>query len=222
LHRHHLWECVRDAALWLSPCWRSELPLRQRRDAALVKSVGEVMAKPVVVDSSKVALRLKYLLRNPGLNVSVVHLIRDGRAVALTYMDQRQFGGGMTPIPSTDGRCIDVPMEEAARRWRRSNEEAECVLARLDPSRWSRVRYEDYAAEPRRVLEELFEFLGLDPAQATLNFRSDGVHVIGNVMRLDTSREITVDDRWRRVLTVDQLAAFDRAAGRLNRRYGYE
>jgi hypothetical protein len=42
----------------------------------------------VLVDSSKVGIRLKYLLRIPEIDIRVIRVIRDGRAVALTYTDR--------------------------------------------------------------------------------------------------------------------------------------
>jgi len=204
LHRGPLAEKIRDAALWLSPGWRTRLAEIQRRNAALVDALCEVSGARVIIDSSKVALRLKYLLRNPALSVRVIRLIRDGRGVALTYIEER-----------------GLKMAEAAHEWRRSNEEAEHLLAGMDPSRWVEVRYERLCAEPERTLRRLFAFLGVDPSKGTLDFRSVEHHVIGNSMRLDRCSEIRLDERWRSVLTAEDLRAFDAVAGKMNKRYGY-
>ena len=114
-------------------------------------------------------------------------------------------------------------MAQAARQWRRSNEEALHLLATLRPSRWIDLRYEALCADPEGQRRRLFRFLALDPAEACPvdQFRQAAGHVIGNGMRLDTAAIIAADHRWRSVLTSEQLAAFDAVAGRLNVRLGY-
>jgi hypothetical protein len=61
----------------------------------------------------------------------------------------------------------------------------------------------------------------LDPGRAVREFRSVEPHVVGNGMRLDSSSEIRLDDRWRNVLQAADLSAFDAVAGPMNRAYGY-
>ena len=88
-------------------------------------------------------------------------------------------------------------MADAAREWRRSNEEAEHVLAGLDRSRWIEVRYEEVCADPKGTLRRIFDFLGLDPSRWVQGFRSVEHHVVGNGMRLDSTSEIRPDERWK-------------------------
>jgi hypothetical protein len=146
LHRGPVFEFLRDTALAFSPIWRRSLPRIQALNEALMASVLERAGRAVIVDSSKVGLRLKYLLRNPALDVRVIRLVRDGRGVALTYMDPGRFadardpnlrGGGTGASP----RPTRISMAEAAREWRRSNEEAEAIVSRLDRSQWITVQY---------------------------------------------------------------------------------
>ena len=37
-------------------------------------------------------------------------------------------------------------------------------------------------------------------------------HVVGNGMRLDTTSQVSLDERWRLVLTEEELEIFDREA----------
>lgn len=226
LPRGPLLEAVRDIALSLSPRWRAHLAQTQTRTAALVRSLLSISGAKLVVDSSKHPLRLKYLLRNPALDIRVIRLIRDGRAVSLTYLNEWEFADASDPALRGGGSGARRPparrtMSEAAREWRRSQEAAECVLAPLPRSQWIEVRYEDLCSAPRPVLEELCRFLGLDPAQVTLDFRSKPQHVVGNGMRLDRTSEIRLDERWKTHLSAEDLRVFDRIAGKLNRKYGY-
>ena len=91
LHRGALMEWIRDRALNLSADWRKHLAETQQRNLALIETLGRVAGARVVVDSSKIGLRLKYLLRIPSIDIRVVRLIRDGRGVALTYINPSEF-----------------------------------------------------------------------------------------------------------------------------------
>jgi hypothetical protein len=227
LHRGRIAEFVREAGLRLAPGWRRNFCALQRRNAALAASVCEVAGKPVIADSSKIALRAKFLLRNPELDVRIVRIIRDGRAVMLTYMYPFEYADSRDPQRRAGGTGEPYPGQyatphEAAYRWRRSNQEAEALVRQLDRSRWLEVRYEQLCSQPRPTLRRIAAFLGVDPAAATLDYRAATPHVVGNGMRMDPTAEIRLDDRWRSVLTADDLNVFDRVAGDLNRRYGYE
>ena len=225
LHRGPLLEHLRDAALAASPSWRSRIRRIQRLDAALASCLCDLTGKKVVVDSSKVGIRLKYLLRNPALDVRVIRLVRDGRAVALTYVDPAHYadakdprvrGGGMGGDRESERR----PMAAAAHEWRRSNEEAEAIVRHLHPARWTELRYEELCADPSATLARLFAFIGVDPTQVALKPPGDH-HVVGNGMRLDPDIEVRLDDRWTGALTRRELDVFDSVAGSTNRRYGY-
>jgi hypothetical protein len=112
-------------------------------------------------------------------------------------------------------------MAGAAYEWRRSNEEAEHILCRLDKSQWIEVRYEDLCRDTENTLVRLFEFLGVNPDKRSRDFRTVEHHVVGNGMRLDTASQISLDERWKSILTSQELETFDRIGGKLNTRYGY-
>jgi hypothetical protein len=225
LHRGPTLERVRDAALALSPTWRRQLPRIQALNAALVESICAETGTHVLVDSSKIGLRLKYLLRNPALDVKVIRLIRDGRGVALTYTDPAMFADARDPRLRGGGTGASreserLSLARAAREWRRSNAEAESIVAQLDPSRWTEVRYETLCRAPEATIRRLFAFMGVEPSAS---WPPDGGehHILGNGMRLDSSVDVRLDDRWRSTLSPRDLEVFDSVAGELNRRLGY-
>ncbi len=222
LHRGRGLEFIRDAGLLLSPTWRRTLPRIQRTNAALIETVGEITGKRVLVDSSKIGIRLKYLLRNKAFDVRVVRLTRDGRAVALTYVDPTNYANAQDPSVRMARPGRGLSFEAACRQWLRSNEEADHLLAGLDPSRWIRIRYEDYCEDVTGVLADAYQLLGLAPLTSIPDFRAGEHHIVGNAMRRDTTSEVSLDQRWKEVLTAEQLEIFDRVAGALNRKYGYE
>ena len=226
LHRGPWLEFARDAALNLSPAWRRHLRESQQRNALLLSVLHEITGAKIIVDSSKLPLRLKYLLPVAEIETKVIRLIRDGRAVALTYTDEWNFADAADPARRGGGHgARRAPprrnIAEGAREWRRSNESADCAVARLPRAQWLQVRYEDLCAQPEATLRRLCEFLGLAPEQATLNFRARAQHVVGNGMRLDRTEAIRLDERWRGHLSPEDLQSFDAVAGDLNRRNGY-
>jgi Sulfotransferase family len=226
LHRGPTLERIRDAALALSPTWREQLPRIQAINAALAECICDETGKRVIVDSSKVGLRLKYLLQNPGLDVRVIRLIRDGRAVVLTYKDPSRFADARDPCLRGGGmgdtrEAESLSTAEAAREWRRSNEEAETIVDQVARGRWLEVRYEALCRTPDTTLRSLFTFIGVRPDEPRLSLKSSDYHVLGNGMRLDETIDIRLDDRWRSKLNGGEVDIFDSVAGELNRRLGY-
>ncbi len=225
LHRGPAFELARDLALQAAPGWRGHLARWHRANAGLADAVCRLTGKKVLVDSSKIAVRLKYLLRNPALDVRVVRVVRDGRAVMLTYMDPAGFadarderlrGGGS----GGDGEAPRLSAAEAALEWRRSNEEAACALRSLPRDAWREVHYEELCADPQATLRPILIWLGVE-AGARVELARGEYHVIGNGMRLDSTREVRLDDRWKTALPPQALGAFDSVAGDMNRRLGY-
>jgi len=224
LHRGPVLEALRDALLFTVPGWSAHVRRVQAANAALMRTVLASAGKARIVDSSKIAGRLKYLLSNPSLDVRVVRLIRDGRAVALTYVDPARFADSSRPERRGGGMGGDreserLDMAAASHEWRRSQEEAAAVLRRLDSSRWTQLRYEDLCRDPGKELGRVFSFLGV--AAATVTLRGTEHHVVGNGMRLDDTREVRLDERWRQALGPAELETFERVAGETNRRLGY-
>ena len=227
LHRGRFLELCRDCSLNISPSWRRDLPQIQKRNAALIETILEITGAQVVVDSSKTDLRLKFLLRNKRLDIKVIRLIRDGRAVALTYMNPAEFADTKRPDLRAGGTGGNrekerLSMAQAAHQWKRSNEAAENLLRRLDKTRWIEIRYEQLCSDTEKTLNNLFNFIGLDPDMRNHDFRSVENHVVGNGMRLDTTSNVKLDERWKTTLNKDQLHIFDEVAGTLNRRLDYQ
>lgn len=225
LHRGPLLESARDLVLRFSQSWRAHLERTQRLNAQLAAAICARTGTRVIVDSSKTGIRLKYLLRNSGLDVRVLRLVRDGRAVALTYMDPHRYADAADPAFRGGGtgraRHRGVALVPAAKQWRRSQEEATALLRSLDPARWMTVRYEDLCADPGASLCGIFAFIGVMPTWASSALAPREHHVIGNGMRFDQTIRPQLDERWRSSLSVTELRAFDQVAGSTNRSLGY-
>lgn len=199
------WEALRDAGLALSPTWWRALPRLQHQNAELIRVVCALKGVSTIVDSSKTAIRLKYLLKNDALDVRIVRLVRDGRGTAHIYILER-----------------NDPMPAAAMEWKRSTLEGEAFLRGIDPAKWIEVRYETLCRQPVETLERICRFAEVPFDGEVRCFRSSEHHIVGNYMRMENSTVIKEDERWRSAFTRKQLAEFDAVAGELNRKYGYE
>jgi len=225
LHRGVIFEKIRDALLFLSPNWRENMPKIQKRNAIYIEALSTVSNSSVVVDSSKLGMRLKYLVKNPEINVKVIWLVRDGRGVSLAYKDPAHFAdaknpemrGGGTGSVYEDARKVKKGAEE----WVRCNEEAIEVLNTIPKSSWLKVQYENICRDTDNTLDKIYDFIGLDSSLKEKNFKSVEHHVLGNGMRFDTSDEIILDERWKKELTKEELKEFELVAGDMNRRLGY-
>ena len=96
-------------------------------------------------------------------DASYIHIIRDGRAVAYSYlnvdwwMDTRLWWAGTTPGEWQEGG--GDPLELTALHWRNNLEE---ILGNRDILRnYIEVRYEDLVRDPMSVVREILDFCGL-------------------------------------------------------------
>ncbi|QUM89579.1 sulfotransferase [Moritella sp. 36] len=218
-------ERIRDGLLLLSPIWRQQLPKLQQRNADYISAIAEQARAQIVVDSSKIGIRLKYLLKNKDLDIKVIWIVRDGRGVSLAYKNPSkyadakdpQFRGGGSGKTQESRRGVDV----GAHEWVRCNQETQAVLATMDKRKWIKVHYEDICNNTEETLDQLFEFIGVESKKKRLDFKTVEHHVIGNGMRLDDSEEIKLDDRWKGQLSEGDLIKFYQVAGEYNDSLGY-
>jgi hypothetical protein len=142
-----------------------------------------------------------------------VHIIRDGRDVALSLMDRR-FGQGH--------------IVEAARYWRRRVTLGRAAGRSIGPGRYREVRYEGLLEDPERIVRELCEFIDL-PFEPVMLRYYDREQVFGP--RPGASRSPSEKFHlpptkglrdWRTQLSKRALVLFEVAAGELLDELGYE
>jgi hypothetical protein len=169
--------------------------------ARLYAAIAAVSGCELVVDSSKHPSLAHCLRWQPDVDLRVLHVIRDSRAVAYSWSRQVRR-------PDSDGESYMTRYSPAvaAGQWNIQNS-AFHLLARLGTPTM-RLKYEDVVAAPQAALHRLASFAGL-PAQASYPFLSTdgtsswaelgGAHTVsGNPMRFATGKiPIRGDERWR-------------------------
>ena len=162
----------------------------------LYTAIRDVSGRQVVVDSSKLATYLTMLAHLSSMDVYVVHLVRDPRAVAHSWLRSR--------IADPDGRTTmpRVGTVKSAVAWIIKNGAVEWVALRMGLP-YIRVRYEDLVAEPARIVEQLrsgvLRDAGLELQEARYleenDIKLDVFHSIsGNPMRFQQGRMSIVED----------------------------
>jgi len=225
LVRNPFMELIRDILLAFSPRWSKQLPLLRKRNSDYIRSIAEQAGVDTVVDSSKIGIRLKYLLKDKDLDIKVIWVVRDGRGVSLAYKNPSEFAdakdprfrGGGAGKTQEQGRGILT----GAHEWVRCNQEVEALLGTMDDSCWLKVHYEDICQDTEQTLDKLFDFIGVDSSKKRLDFKTAEHHIVGNGMRLDDSEVIQLDERWQEELTETDLAQFDQVAGSYHKKMGY-
>jgi hypothetical protein len=142
-----------------------------------------------------------------------VHIIRDGRDVALAYVDRPEWG------PST--------IADGAHYWKSRVGRGRASGERLGSGRYREVRYEDMVDDPEGTARALCAFLGLPFEGGMLDFHQKGKEFAASTPHPDAfqnlAKPITKGMRdWRRQMVPDDVALFEAIAGDLLASTGYE
>jgi len=143
-------------------------------------------------------------------NARFIHLMRDGRDVALSY---KKADAG----PKT--------FYSAARRWRAELEAVAELQAAVDPSQIIDVRYEDLTADAETTLRAICDFLGETFEPAMLEFyKQETAHhrVNRDLNNINKPLMSNNTQKWRREMTPDDLRIWESIAGPTLERLGYE
>ncbi len=197
------WSRIRNLLLLASAGGRERIrrAMAPHTDAmvALYQAVREVSGAEVIVDSSKRPLFAWLAAPRPELEVRVLHLTRDPRAVAYSRRrlkfnpDKQRNMGGHGPVSTS----VAWPSRSsvAAALWERGDRETDYIL----------IRYEDFAAAPRRVFERMLGWLGEDLEVGRIigpdgdYLASPGHTIAGNPVRFKSGVvKVRLDAEWQR------------------------
>jgi hypothetical protein len=188
----------------------------------LYRAVAAATDSRIVVDSSKSPALGHLLDAMPGIDPYVVHLVRDPRAVAFSWLKKKIYdSSGDEPMYMSQH-----PPARSAKLWLVWNLTAEMIWARR-PGRYLRLRYEDFTDRPRETLEKVVRlihdevpplpFVGDFEVNLTRNHS-----MAGNPSRFETGTvTIRRDDTWREQLPRSTRRLVTLLTWPLARRYGY-
>jgi hypothetical protein len=132
-----------------------------------------------VVDSSKsgrhAAGRFWALRKVAGLDVRVVHLVRDGRNVLQSYVEK---GSNWVAEGYREEKALRA--ERSLVGWELANGLAWGLGTALDGDRYLRVRFEDLLDHPESVLHEIGAFIGNDLSSVIDRAASDESFPVGH------------------------------------------
>lgn len=189
--------------------------------AELYNAIWEVSGRQVIVDSSKVPSHLYILQQLPNIDLRVLHLVRDGRAVAYSWRkrQKQELGkaspGAAMPASSTLKSLIVWNVENFyATKFGRHAQ------------RYALMRYEDFTSNPAAVLAETLSQLGLDSAALELydgRFSGSPTHSVGGNPLRFSRRDFYIrpDNEWQLALTRTAKLLQGFAIYPMLRRFGY-
>jgi hypothetical protein len=188
----------------------------------LLRGVQEHTGASTVVDSSKDPSSLYLLALCPEIDLRVLHLVRDARAVAHSwsqYKRRPEITGHTAWMPRYDPR-------RTALEWAARNLIIEA--AQHLAGAYRRIRYEDLLAAPRQVVGGVLE--GLLDGQQLPQGLEDGmfrasrrIHsVAGNPIRFRKGDvELSPDESWKTAMAPGMQWSVTALAAPMLRRYGY-
>jgi Sulfotransferase family len=187
----------------------------------LYHAVEAVSGARVVVDSSKFPSHLFALLQAGDLDIQVVHIVRDPRAVAYSWQRDKP-----DPDAPGDARMPRLPPAATAAYWSAWNLATE-RLAHTGHLPYLRLRYEDLVADPAARVGEVLALAGLPITPVPLAGDHEvelGVshQVSGNPVRFAQGAiAIRADDEWSRAMARRDQRLVNAVTAPVRLRYGY-
>lgn len=188
----------------------------------LYAGVLEVSGGDVVVDASKHASTALVLAATPGIDLKVLHVVRDSPAVAYSWTKQiaRPEAGPGEYMATWN------PVQTAV-HWTSENALIDRLAKAGTPTHL--IRYEDFAGDPHGSLTDLLAFLGRDDAATALSFvEGSTMHlepshtVAGNPMRFSSGPvDVVPDQAWRAAFPQQKRRLVSGLTMPLRHRYGY-
>ena len=225
--------------------------LRAAYEDALKRLYGAIRAvacKNIVVDSSREVSQALLLARIPGIDLRVLHLVRDSRAVAFSngrrkpiFVDTDATRNGKLKWVSAASRKLAFDKDGNTRilrqqgaltsalywTWRNgwASSISRAISGRSIP--YSRVRYEDLVRDPIRTIGDAMDQLllgrpNLPMIQGTRVNLGVNHAISANPVKFNSGGvELRMDDEWRVAMPPRDRRTVTFITSRLMRQYGY-
>jgi Sulfotransferase family len=192
--------------------------------ARIYAAVADVTGSSVVIDASKGPALGQALAGAPGIDLRVLNVVRDPRAVAWSW-SRRVVRPHATAGAQEMWR---IPAHRAAAQWSAMQLEVE-AMTRLGGVRSVRLRYEDFVADPVHTLSAATTGLGLPLGASDIPVVAHGTvdlgpshGLSGNPARFRSGPvEVRLDDAWTTAMPALDRAVVTALTLPLLRAYGY-
>lgn len=196
--------------------------------ADVYKAASEVSRSDVVVDSSKFLADASLLLRSPLFNVTVLHLIRDPRGVANSWMKKKERRDSIGEN-SESQLPVYSPLYTTL-KWAQWNLSYE--MASMMYENFVRVKYENICSRPEREIRRIARYKKKN-TQHKKNVRnvvkdgkakiSDSHAVRGNPDKMKCGWiNIKEDKGWKKSMSQKRKIMIEISLYPLMKKYGYE
>jgi hypothetical protein len=180
---------------------------------------GQKRGKALVGNKTPDSARRMHTLHTLWPEARFIHLIRDGRNVALSLMSWSRVA---QKRPGTFSTWKDDPVSTAALWWELNVRCGREAARTLDPKMYCEIRYESLIANPEQECRAISAFLGLPFDDAMLRHHDERP---GRGPKVSAKRDwqpITTGMRdWRTEMSSDQVERFEAAVGELLDELGY-
>lgn len=202
--------------------WRSDVEEYASYYSRIYHAAAHVSGRQVIVDSSKQA-SLPYVLHYAkGVDLRVLHCVRDSRAVAYSWTKTVRRPEAQTSAGALMTRYSPGVL---AVKWVQHNLVIDALRLLRVPS--TRLRYEDWAKDPLEALRRALSLAGLSP-QLSDRVDTSGVDLpithtcSGNPMRFTQGRvDIRKDEKWMTSLPKSSRAVVTALTAPMLAAYGY-
>ena len=208
---------IRDWGLGASEVAPRLHPGMQTGDAiaAVFEAYADRAGKPRWGDKTPMYMRHLVLLERLFPEAQYVHLIRDGRDAALSFLEMPEGSFTRTwahPRTAAQFACL----------WRKEVSGARALGRRVGARRYHEVRYEGLVGNPERVVGDICTFAEIEFDPAMLDY-AGSVDVSAKPHQQRLLRPMTAGVRsWREELSPADVDAFEAVAGDLLRELGYD
>lgn len=188
---------------------------------AFYQAVFEVSGKDTIIDSSKNPIDAYFATRVPGIELTLLHLVRDSHGVAWSM--RKSFEKDLRQ--GIQHEIKPTPLYKTSKTWMTINLTCS-YLGRLFPQNYLRLRYEDFMEDPKSALAALTE-------KTTIHFtdcleaiekgiRPESRHIMaGNRVRMADQVFLKPDLAWQEKLTRTQKGLISLLTFPLLLAYGY-
>ncbi|MDX8339300.1 sulfotransferase [Draconibacterium sp. IB214405] len=152
-----------------------------------------------------------------------IHIVRDGRDVACSYLEVNNLKTDSPYKPQ-----LPLSMDKIAVEWMENNKKIEQLNEEI-PDRYLLVKYEDLLTTTKEILLKICNFLDLEFEHSMLDYHKTNLKNNHEpIETLDWKRktlekpDITKVNRYKKDLSENQVDLFNRTAKRYLLHYGYK